>query len=362
MRKYRFALVGGGWRAAFFARIAQQMPERFELAGTYLRSVEKRAEWQARYGGITAESIDKLYEQDVDFVVLAVAKTASTPILLDLIRRKKPILCETPPAVTQEGLEAVWDAVCTFGTCVQVAQQYPYQPYYSACKKIIDSGLLGELSVIDISTVHSYHAVALIRWLFGLRFENARISGERFSQPVRRTAGRAGFLDTDEVVEARRDRVTFQFENGKTAFFDFSPEQYFSAIRNRHIRIQGVLGEIANMEVFTVGKGGFPIRQSIKRLDVGVNNNNAWSHGGLTLGEEVLYQNAFPGCRLNDDEIAVAVCMERMGRLCNGENITVYPVEEALQDACFALEMEKALVNPGQRVHTSFQKWAKTVR
>ena len=54
----RFALIGGGWRAEFFARIAQSLPDRFQLTGTYLRDPAKRPAWHARFGGRMADTME----------------------------------------------------------------------------------------------------------------------------------------------------------------------------------------------------------------------------------------------------------------------------------------------------------------
>ncbi len=39
--KIRFAMVGAGWRGEFYARIAKELPDLFELTGTWLHSPEK---------------------------------------------------------------------------------------------------------------------------------------------------------------------------------------------------------------------------------------------------------------------------------------------------------------------------------
>src|SRR5436190_18611347 len=41
MQPYRFAIVGAGWRAEFFFRIAAALPERFHIAGLVVRDPEK---------------------------------------------------------------------------------------------------------------------------------------------------------------------------------------------------------------------------------------------------------------------------------------------------------------------------------
>ena len=41
MSKIRFGLIGSGWRAEFYIRIAKALPEMFDLAAVMIRSKEK---------------------------------------------------------------------------------------------------------------------------------------------------------------------------------------------------------------------------------------------------------------------------------------------------------------------------------
>ena len=41
MAKLRFIVVGSGWRSLFYWRIAQALPERFELCAMLCRTEEK---------------------------------------------------------------------------------------------------------------------------------------------------------------------------------------------------------------------------------------------------------------------------------------------------------------------------------
>ena len=38
-----FGIIGGGWRAGFYVRIARLCPEQFKLAGIYIRNLEKES-------------------------------------------------------------------------------------------------------------------------------------------------------------------------------------------------------------------------------------------------------------------------------------------------------------------------------
>lgn len=357
--RIRFALAGGGWRAAFYARVALALPERFELTGSWLRDADKRAQWRVRYGGRMAENLEDLLRDRPDYVVLSIAKPAIAPVLNRLMRLGTAVLCETPPATCVEDLNVIWRTAQETGVCVQVAEQYPFQPYYAAWKKAIQDGMIGLPSCMSISAVHGYHAISLIRQFLSVGYENAQICARRYAFPVRDTAGRGGIKTAGRTENQRRDRVSIVFESGKTAFFDFSPVQYASLIRARHFSIQGPLGEIDDFTLRAVNQNGQPMNFKLKRYDLGRYGNMELCLHALTLGERCLYLNPYGHARLNDDELAVAEVMERMGQLCQGEGEAVYPLVEALQDTYFALEMERALTQPWEMVHTCTQDWAK---
>ncbi len=45
-----FAIVGGGWRAEFYLRVAAALPERFRVTGLFTRDAVRRADLGPRFG------------------------------------------------------------------------------------------------------------------------------------------------------------------------------------------------------------------------------------------------------------------------------------------------------------------------
>ncbi len=357
MKKTRFALIGGGWRAEFFARICGQLPNKFEITSTLLRSEEKGRAWEEKFHIPYDLDMDEVLAKKPDFLVLSITKPA-TEKLIELMGLGTPILCETPPAVTHEALLRVYEAYKKSGARVQVAEQYGFQPLYAAWHEVVKRGLIGEVSNVSLSAVHSYHAASLIRSFLDVGFQNAVLTGKRHYFNVRRTDSREGIVLKGETLNTRRDRLTFEFDNGKTGFFDFSPVQYESFIRTRHLNIQGETGEIDDLTLRRLTACGEPLESSLHRLDQGVYNNRHWSHYGIALDGEYVYHSPFPYARLNDDEIAVAQCLKNMGEWVRGEDAQVYTLEDALQDAYMALLMEEALNNPNRPIQSARQPWA----
>jgi predicted dehydrogenase len=358
MEKIRFGLIGSGWRAEFYIRIARAVPDQFELTEVLIRDKENGEKFAETFGVKVVNSLDDLMKSNPDFVVLSIKRGAVTDYLIDLFRKGIPVLCETPPGETIESLEELWEQAKEYDAKIQIAEQYFLQPLYASWLKVIQDGKLGELSNINISSLHGYHGTSMIRKYLNVGFENCVMYGKRFSFDVTETYGREGMLFDGEVFSCTRDRLTLEFDNGKVAFFDFSdPAQYHSFIRTRQLTVQGVRGEIDDLTVRYLTPGNVPVTQELNRIDLGRYSNQEWSHFALMLGDEFVYKTPFRNARLNDDEIAVATCLLLMGEyLSTGKPF--YSLDEALQDTYLSLMMEEALNHPNKEIRTSTRAWA----
>ena len=358
MSKIRFGLIGSGWRAEFYIRIAKALPEMFDLAAVMIRSKEKGEAFSEKFDVKVVNTLDELVEKEPEFVVMAIKRGIVTENLITLFKRGIPVLTETPPGEDVEALQQLWDAYQEYQPKVQVAEQYCLQPLYASWDKAICDGKLGEVENINISSLHGYHGASIIRQFLGTGFENCRIYGKRYWFDVTETYGREGMVFDGEVVKCSRDRLTMEFDNGKVAYFDFSdPAQYHSFIRTRQLTVQGTRGEIDDLTIRYLNEQNIPVTQELRRIDLGVYGNQEWSHYAVMLGEEFLFRTPFINARFNDDEIAVASCMVKMHEYVNG-GTEFYGMADALQDMYICLKMDEALENPVTVVETRTQPWA----
>lgn len=354
--KTRFAMVGCGWRAQFYIRAVRMVPGEFEITSIVTRNEQRAGEISARTGIPAVCELEKALETKPDFVLLCVPREVMKDWIVRLMKRKIPVLCETPPGKDIGELNQLWKEKVRLGGNVQVTEQYFLQPYYSAVIRLARSGLLGEISNMNMSAIHGYHAVSIFRKVLGIGCQDCAITGRRYRFPVAKTRDRAGWHETGEIFMAGRDRVELTFDGGKTAFFDFSNEQYFSPIRSRTWNVQGSRGEIRDMDVCWLNEKNQVIREHMQREDDGVYNIDGWSHLWITLRGERIYKNPFPGARLNDDELAVADVLRHMG-ISAREGRDFYPLSEGLQDAYLNFCMEEAL-ETGKEIRTVRQSWA----
>lgn len=343
---YTFCLIGGGWRAEFFARVAKLVPDRFTLAGTWMRDSEKLAKWVDRFGGKALSSPVEAGSLKPDFIITSIPSLAAAEMLPELLDLNIPLLLETPLAWSLDALEKVKQIAKGKEHLINTAEQYLEWPYYRAWAEIIKQGLIGEVTCINCGALHGYHAVSIIRSFLDVGMEKCTLAGTRFVYPIVKTGDRSGVITTGEMTTYKRDTVSMQFESGKTALYDFSGDLYHSWIRSRHMVIYGTRGEISWDTVRYLTKDNLPVTAKIDIRAMGINRNNQLCLTALTLGERYLYRNPFGYARLNDDEIAVAMMMEKMGKVSRGELEYAYSFEDSVRDAEISCLMAKACENP----------------
>jgi hypothetical protein len=349
-----FGIIGGGWRAEFFFRIAQAMPERFRIAGCVARTASTRARVKAGWNIPVFEDIDALLKECPEFVVTSVPRAVSGPLLVELASRNMPVLAETPPASDLEGLIELWKNLPDDAR-VQIAEQYPFQPLNAARLAFVRSGRLGDIHQVQISIAHGYHGMVLIRRFLGIGYENAIISAFAVKSPLIAGPGRSGPPLEEKKVESLQVIARLQFGD-QLAIFDFASDQYFSWIRSNRLLVRGERGEINNLAASYLADFRTPVRVRFERSDAGqAGNLEGYYHQGYSAGEAQWYQNPFAPSRLSDDEIAIATCLSSMAvYLKTGHSF--YSLAEASQDHYLSLLIDEA-VKTGKTVESSRQLW-----
>lgn len=352
----RFGIVGGGWRAEFFLRIAAALPERFEVAGVVVRSPDKaeafKRKWDVPAFGSTREMLAVI---DAAFVVVSVPRSVAPDVLRELHAAGVPALCETPPAQTLEEMTELYRSVGSQAR-IQVAEQYPFQPNHAARLAVAGSGKLGRVTLAEVSAAHDYHGIVLLRRFLGVGFENAAIQGMSFRSPITEGPGRDGPPAAHHIVESVQTIAFFDFGD-RLGVYDFTGDQYFSWIRSPRLLVRGEAGEINNFDVRYLRDYRSPVETQFKRVNAGHDGNLEGFHlKAILCGDEYAYRNEFAPGRLADDELAIAECLSRMADYAAGEP-GFYSLAEACQDHYLGLLMHKA-VESGETVISQTQIWS----
>jgi predicted dehydrogenase len=353
-----FAIVGGGWRAEFYMRIAKAMPERFRIHTMLVRDAEKGKAIEEKWGIPTVRTMEALTAQAglFDFAVVAVARGGAPELIRELAIRQIPVLAETPPATDLEGLIALHSALPKQAK-IQIAEQYLFQPLHAARISLARSGKLGEISHVQVSVAHDYHGISLIRQLLGVGFERAVIRGEQAQSLIARGPSRQGDPQEGGLLTTSQQLATLRFGD-KLAVYDFTREQYFSWIRRSRILVRGALGEIVDEQASYLLDYETPVHVELRRLDKGHGGNlEGYCHKGIMAGEDWLYRNPTAPARLSDEEIAIATSLLKMADYVSGAGDSFYSFAEAAQDHYLSLLMLEA-IRTGETIRSTRQPWA----
>ena len=354
-----FGLVGGAWRAEFFFRIAQALPERFRVVGCVTKNAARRERIKTGWNIPVFDQVDDLLNKTPDFVVTSVPWAASGPLLLELALKNVPVLAETPPAADLAALTLLWTSLPP-NARIQVAEQYAFQPLHAARLAFVRAGKLGEANEAQISIAHGYHGISLIRKFLNIEFEGAVISAFEFASPLIAGPDRSGPPLEEKQVESLQTIAHLQF-GPKCAIFDFTGDQYHSWIRSHRLLVRGDRGEINNLDALFLEDFRTPIRVRFERHDAGHTGNlEGHYHKGYSAGVTMWYQNPFAPGRLLDDEIAIATCLRSMAKyLETGEPF--YSLAEASQDHYLSILVGEA-AKTGRTIESSGQVWSQPGR
>lgn len=354
----RYIVVGGGWRAESYLRLAAVFPDRFRVTASVVRSDETRARVAEQWGVPGVDTVkEAIAAERPDFVVTAVPWAASPTITQEAVALEVPVLSETPPAPDVPGLVELWSRVGPSGL-VQVAEQYPLYPGHAARLRIIEKGVLGTVSNVQVSSTHQYHAVALIRAMLGVGFEDAAVSAFRSAFDLANPITRAGWTGDLTAHRSWSILAHYDFGAGRTGLYDFTDNQWHNELRSNRVLVRGSLGELVTNHVVHAPDAVTVLESDLVRRQTGVDMNlEGFDLDHITFEGDVVYRNPWQGGRVADDEIAVATLLRRTGAWARGAGPAPYPLAEACQDHMLALAIDDSLASGGT-VRTTRQVWA----
>ncbi|MEO3939193.1 Gfo/Idh/MocA family oxidoreductase [Dermatophilaceae bacterium Soc4.6] len=344
----RYAVVGAGWRASVFLRMAYLMPDRFEVTGVVTRRAEAGAELEAQWGVATFRDVETLLATDrPDFVVLSVPWPVTPELTRQLVAAGVPVLAETPPAPDAGGLRALWHDVGASGL-VQVAEQYALMPLNAARLAVVDSGLIGTASSALVSSTHLYHAVALMRRLLGVGREGATVRAQTFAAELVDPITPAGWTHDTSAKPATTTLAWVDFGGDRMGRYDFTDNQWWNPLRPDHLVVRGSAGEIWDETVVRMADEVTPMTSRLERAGTGTGMNyEGLDLTHVSLDGRVVWRNAFEGARLSDDDLAVAQLLAQTGAWVRGEGEPPYPLAEACHDHLVGLAIGEAAESGG---------------
>jgi predicted dehydrogenase len=329
-----FAIVGSGWRAEYFWRLAAAL-DGLTCAGVVSRSPKTLPV-------PVYLSLDECLATKPDFVVTAVPWGVTPSLVAELVARGVPVLTETPPAPDLDGLRELWRQVGDSGL-VQVAEQYSRMPAHAARLALVRAGVIGDPTRVDVSSTHQYHAVSLIRTLLGVGRGPAEVRAVRTTAPLADPLSRDGWADPMQIRQATTTIATIAFSDGGFGVYDFTDNQWHNQLLTRRLLVRGTTGELRDQEVVRLVADRTIVRSPIVRRQTGYDLDlDGFDTDHITFGSDVLYRNPYQGQRWNDEEIAIATLLRDTAAWVSDSGPEPYPLADGIQDHRIALAIEKA--------------------
>ena len=128
-QRLSYVIVGSGYRAEYFARVAAAYPERFR-AIFLCRSEVKAAMVKRRTGTEATASLEDCLRFRPDFAVIAVDRPHVAEVAEEWIRRGYPVVTETPVGASREQLDRMraWGERGAKIVCFSVSFFLPPRP------------------------------------------------------------------------------------------------------------------------------------------------------------------------------------------------------------------------------------------
>lgn len=331
-----YVIVGSGYRAEYFGRIARTWPGLFRAC--YLcRSEEKAARMRAGSGAEAVLTAKEAMAFKPDFIVVAVDRRHVADVAEEWIGHGFPVVTETPVGDTEEKLLRL-GALAERGAKIVCCEQYHRYPILAAGLEAVRQGAIGTPQSAYISLAHDYHAASLLRRALMIGRERYEMRCFHRVSPAVNTDSRYEAIVDGSMTEEVRDQVLIDFESGKTAIYDFAPLQYRSYIRSRHFTVRGDRGEWNDTTIYGLDGQNTPCRTALIPeipKQYRVLDTQYLRDLRKTWRPELFLET------LQDEYAIATILLDMAGYLRGGES--PYPLWEAVEDARFWLRLNAAV-------------------
>ena len=336
VRDIKFALVGTGWRAEFFTRLASAIPG-VECIGSIVRT--PRDSKLPIY-----LSLDEcILKAKPDFLVASVPREVTPSIIRMAVAAGLPIMAETPPAIDVDSLRSLWREVGQSGL-VQIAEQYLRLPSHAARLAVVKSGAIGVPTQVQVSSTHDYHAISLMRGYLGTGIGPVSVNATAFSAPLQNPSSRNSWSLDHEPVLTQSRIATIQFDSTLSGLYDFTDNQWHNQLRFRRIIVRGSGGEINDDQVIKWIQPDSFVTAPIVRRQTGYDLDlDGYRTDHLSFNSEIIYKNPFDDQSWSDEEIAIATMILEMADWVAQRGPAPYPLADGIHDHRVSLAIQESL-------------------
>lgn len=177
MKKINIAIIGQGRSGRDIHGLylhTDAAKEKYNVVAIVDAREDRRERAEKEWGVPVFSDYKELFESglDIDLVINSTYSYQHAEVTIDLLNHGFHVVCEKPAARSVEEFDAMCKAAADNGKMFNVFQQSRFAPYYVQVKKVIDSGVLGDLIDVDIrfnsyqrrwdwQTLHSFNGGSL---------------------------------------------------------------------------------------------------------------------------------------------------------------------------------------------------------
>ncbi|RYJ29589.1 myo-inositol 2-dehydrogenase [Streptomyces sp. L-9-10] len=147
----RIGLIGTGRIGTFHADVLSRHPDVGSLVVADTDS-DRAAKIADRTGSTAAASVDEIFSQGLDAVVIASATASHADLISRAARAGLPAFCEKPIALDLPGTLGALGEVESAGTVLQLGFMRRFDAGYGAARELVRSGRLGRLHTVRAIT------------------------------------------------------------------------------------------------------------------------------------------------------------------------------------------------------------------
>ena len=347
-RVLRISVAGAGPRANDYMTTIVKLSDMYDFCAVCDKD-EGRVRMAAdrHVVGSVYTDVEEMLKNEKPDVFFGLTPTDSLSLItVAAAEQKINVIREIPVAIIRQIAEAIMQICHDNGVKLEVAENIWLWPLEQLKKKIIESGLLGEILHTRLCyTSGGYHGFNAIRMLLGR--EAKRVSGYVGKVEVPQYINYGGEPDTTRIWES----AVIEFEDGITCLY----EHPLPGPRSSLWEIEGTKGYLSGNELVIYGGSG-SARYGIQDVYEDVDGEQVLDHVYVDTDPPIVWPNPFKKYRLSGtDQIAKASILRSMYRAVTEDNDPEYGATNALLDQELCVAVHESGLHGGKWIELPIQ-------
>ena len=349
MAKLAVAQIGVGRRGgAVRLPYILRMDDVFELVAICDRDEATAREFAAKHGVAAYGRVqDLVANEQLDLAAVSTPGDSHHAICAYLAEHGVNMIVETPLAVTLPLCDLITDAVTRNKVKLEVAEQYPRDPWHLFKRELISSGYIGDvLRIFSLFQTGGYHIMSSLRLLAGARA--VRATGFAMDTPIPR-------VNASEIRQYTHEDWSMgaiDFANGAMGLMSYSPLYHAHAIGRKQkmlFQIDGTTGSIVENDVYLTTEaqrlnGGQATVYPIKTVMKTVGDAQVFERLEIETDPPFTWANPFPQYRVGVGGLAIIEEMDSIVNAILNDQKPRYDAQSGRED----MELEIAVAESGR--------------